>query len=297
MHEPSSPASGHGHRIYRCDWRRENQRITLWLIDDPEVQVTGNTLEECRLALGEVVAERYADPHAITEFAHAHPSLSAVYAWPEIRVVLGQGSAHCKTPLAQAFSGGQCKVCGRPVGTRTDEPLTVVKLPEGVHTARIPKAHLTAYAEELLQALGVLESSRFEFRPIQTLPRFRTERRFFELIAKAPAWGLQAVGAAGLPGECTGWACAGCGAFDVLHETEGDFLRFVAAEAASTPFLYRQELCVEAERWRQACRQLGIEGNETAQLGLVPRDRILMPTLSLRRSPAEFGIAVQLQLG
>lgn len=240
--------------------------------------------------------ERFADPHAIAEFGFTHPSLPARYSQPEFRAISGEGSAQCKTPLVQAFAGGHCKVCGRQVGARTAVPLTVLKLPERVHTVRIAKAHVTAYSEELLQALGVLGSSRFGFKLIETLPRFRSARRFFELIAADTAWELQPVGATGLGGECTGWACAGCGAFDVLHEIDGDFLRFVRADLASTPFLFKDTLCVEGARWRQASRQLKIDGNEAPQIGVVPSDETFRPVMVLRCTPADFGIATQLQL-
>jgi hypothetical protein len=285
-----------GDRIYRCDWRREGGRITVWLIDEPALQVTRDSLEECREAIGDALMRRFNDPHAITEFSFSHPSLPPSFAQPELRTIWGEGSANCKTALADAYVGGSCKVCGRPVGVRTSMPLTVVKLPERVHAVRIARTQSTAYSEELLRSLGVSSGDRFELRPIQTLPRFRSARRFFEIIAANSACDLKPVGAAGLPGECTGWVCAGCGAFDVLHEIDGDFLRFVPADLASAPFLFMGLLCVEGERWRQACRDLKIDGNEAAQIGVVPRDLAFMPALIPRRTPAEFGIATQLQL-
>ncbi len=285
-----------GDRIYPCDWRRENGHITVWLIDEPSLRVTRDSFEECRQAMGDAVMRRFNDPHAITEFGFTHPSLPTRFAQPELRAIWGEGSAQCKTALADAHVGGQCKVCGRPVGPRTSMPLTVVKLPEHVHTVRIAKAHTTAYSEELLQALGVLGSDCFEFRAINTLPRFRSTRRFMELIALDATCDLKPVGAAGLSGECTGWTCAGCDAFDVLHEIDGDFLHFVRAEPAHAPFLFLGLLCVEGPRWRHASRQLKIDGNEAPQIGVVPSDEAFMPALTLRRSPADFGIATQLQL-
>jgi hypothetical protein len=239
---------------------------------------------------------RFNDPHAITEFGFTHPSLPTRFAQPELRTIWGEGSAHCKTALADAYAGGMCKVCGRPVGMRTSLPLTVVKLPERVHALRIAKTQSTAYSEELLQCLGVSDGERFELRPIQTLPRFRSARHFFEIITADAACALKPVGAAGLPGECTGWVCAACGAHDVLHEVDGDFLRCVAADLARAPFMFMGQLCVEGERWRRACRDLKIDGNEAAQIGVVPRDLVFMPVLTPRRTPAEFGIATQVQL-
>lgn len=264
-----------GGNVYRCDWKKTRNGYSLWLANDPNVSVTKPSVDECQDALGDLIQQRFGDSEAVIDFVGRPPGLPRRYGSPEFRLIGWDATATLKTAVEDLYAGGLCPVCGSCFGQRTETAIQVVKLPDDAVGVSVGRISAAVYAEKFLRELGVLDSKRYTFRRVVSLPKFESAGIYYEIIPKSNDARVFPVAVKDLEEHIQAWKCSRCGSYDISYLLETSFVHFVPASIVSglaePTFLLGSMLCVAGKAWRDLKCASG-KAISTEQVGIVSAD-------------------------
>ena len=273
--------------VYVCHWKHTARGYEGWIERWPKQHVTGDTFDEMRDALGDIVGEEVGDGEPQFEF---EPPFIEAAGWEHLfrdgwRSTFFIDDVRLTTDSG-VFEGGFCDRCKWPIGRRTGARLAVEFGPwaKGMKsfsatardTMRVP-----VVSERLLDVFTPQERATFEARPVRITGT--TQYRFYEFVPKRF---VSRVG--GKSFQPDGWHCSRCGR---RYVSNGKVLGYGpevvsrdAAEAATGLFFLGDPgnffICLSADRWQAVKATLRAADITSSLIAIIePEDREDSPTL------------------
>jgi hypothetical protein len=252
------------HQVYLCGWKRESRGFDLWIRTNPRVKGKGATLNSAREALWRATTRTYGDGEPVFEFQPPLPNSQQDLPEPQW---VKLGAAHsvngyvgdgCTPP----FSGGYCRHCGLPSGSRTSDPLKVEAVPRNCEAFEVSIGNglervmcictsREVFSDDFLDTLTAAERASVSWQEVR--PYRDSRKQLFELVAPAP------LPFAAKKGVSTWtWECATCGGRPGLLQSPGylkspSFIAAATIPLGATAFAVgwpdEPLLCISAARW------------------------------------------------
>jgi hypothetical protein len=200
-------------RFWLCTWVKTTDGYKAWVINRPKIVGNGATWQDTLDDLGGAICLATGDGEGRMRFDPPEPTDARISQWahPKLCRLDPEGDVRLTVLDPRCFTGGLCKGCDRPVGSRTNVPLVAIWPGEG----DLCYPNYIAYpyrpvmiSERLFALLTRAELATCRMIPVQPAPR--TRKRYIELVPKRF---IPRVAVRGW--TCWGIHCKACGDTDV----------------------------------------------------------------------------------